>query len=75
MIRITLVALTVYVYGTAPFDGLRPLMLDEPVRAFHADVNATAYDGIQALREVNRVREMRYLQPHIDNFRTFSSLM
>jgi hypothetical protein len=47
--RILLLALLVYGYGHAGFDGHRPGSLDRPLRNFHRTVDAVAGDAQRIL--------------------------
>jgi hypothetical protein len=51
-----LLALALYAYGDASFDGRRPAALDRPVREFRRSFDAVPTDGRQLLIVVDRLR-------------------
>jgi hypothetical protein len=51
-----LLALALYAYGDASFDGWRPDALDRPVREFRRSVDAVPTDGARVLIVVDRLR-------------------
>ena len=54
--RIWALAVALYVYGDASFDGRRPGALDKPVREFRRSVDAVPGDGRRALTTVDWLR-------------------
>ena len=54
--RMLLLALALYAYGDASFDGRRPAALDRPVREFRRSVDAVPTDGPRVLIVVDRLR-------------------
>jgi hypothetical protein len=51
-----LLALALYAYGDASFDGRRPAALDRPVREFRRSFDAIPADGHRILIVVDRLR-------------------
>ena len=54
--RIWALAIALYVYGDASFDGRRPAALEKPVREFRRSVDAVPGDGRRALTAVDWLR-------------------
>jgi hypothetical protein len=54
--RILFLALGLYTYGEASFDGRRPAAIDRPVREFRRSVDAIPTDGRRLLIVVDRLR-------------------
>jgi hypothetical protein len=51
-----LLALALYAYGDASFDGRRPVALDQPVREFRRSFDAIPADGRRVIFVVDRLR-------------------
>ena len=54
--RIWALAIALYVYGHASFDGRRPAAFDKPVREFRRSLDAVPGDGRRMLTAVDWLR-------------------
>ena len=54
--RLWALAIALYVYGDASFDGRRPVLLDKPLREFRRSVDAIPTDSRRAILAVDWLR-------------------
>jgi len=66
MIRTSIAAAIVYIFGLPYFDAYRPAMLKEPMQSFYVEINAAARYCWHALPSINVARAKQYLNAYVE---------